>query len=179
MLTIFKKRLDGALRHKVWILRLSCAGTEVVLDGPCGSLPTQNILWVYDNGANTLELEGREAEQLGSLSRDGALTRWLRKRHKPSGSGGDFCQVCGTCTPSREMWPVTQASGPPWRNIQQYPSTHRSRWGPMHTTLVAKVSTECAIVVCQPIGCNVLDWRWGTNCGWIAWPTPVRQRQAA
>jgi len=51
------------------------------------------LLWCWDNGASSLELEGREAKQLGSLAREGGSDKAIGKRHKPSASGGDFCQV--------------------------------------------------------------------------------------
>jgi len=51
------------------------------------------LLRCWDNGASSLELEGKEAKQLGYLARKGALTRPLRKRTKSSASGGDFCQA--------------------------------------------------------------------------------------
>jgi len=50
------------------------------------------LLRCWNNGASSLELEGKEAKQLGSLTRDGALTRPLGRRNKSSASGGDFCQ---------------------------------------------------------------------------------------
>jgi len=50
------------------------------------------LLRCWDNGASILELEGKEAKQLGSLARDGAFTRPFGKRNKSSASGGDFCQ---------------------------------------------------------------------------------------
>jgi len=41
-----------------------------------------------------LELEGREARQLGSPAREGGIDKAInKKRHKPSASGGDFCQA--------------------------------------------------------------------------------------
>ena len=33
------------------------------------------LLWCWDNGASSLELEGREAKQLGSLSREGDMDK--------------------------------------------------------------------------------------------------------
>ena len=52
------------------------------------------LLRCWDNGASSLELEGKEAKQLGSLARDGGIDKAIgKKRNKSSASGGDFCQA--------------------------------------------------------------------------------------
>jgi len=51
------------------------------------------LLWCWDNGASSLELEGRKAKNLGSLAREGSFDRQLEKRHKHSASVGDLCQA--------------------------------------------------------------------------------------
>jgi len=51
------------------------------------------LLRCWDKEASTLELEGKEAKQLGSLAGIGALTRPWGKSNKPSASGGGFCQA--------------------------------------------------------------------------------------
>lgn len=45
--------------------------------------------YISDNGASGLELEGKEAKQLGSLSREAALGRVIEKRKNPAASGGN------------------------------------------------------------------------------------------
>ncbi|KAK4830467.1 hypothetical protein QYF61_011191 [Mycteria americana] len=47
----------------------------------------------WDNRASSLELEGREAKQLGFLSREVGIDKAIGKGHKSSTSGGDSCQV--------------------------------------------------------------------------------------
>lgn len=47
-LAIFENSLGNALRHMVWILVLSYAGTEFGLDDHCGSFTTQDILQFYE-----------------------------------------------------------------------------------------------------------------------------------
>ena len=47
-LTICKKHLDNIHRDTVRISKLSCAGTGVGLNYPCGFLPTQDILGLYE-----------------------------------------------------------------------------------------------------------------------------------
>ena len=51
------------------------------------------LLRCWDNGASSLELEGKEAKQLGSLAREGGIDKTIGKKHKPSASGEDFCQA--------------------------------------------------------------------------------------
>ena len=51
------------------------------------------LLRCWDNGAGSLELEDKEAKQLGSLSREGGIDKAIGKNHKPSASGGDFYQA--------------------------------------------------------------------------------------
>ena len=51
------------------------------------------LLRCWDNGASSLELEGRKAKNLGSLAREGSFDRQLEKRHKHSASVGDLCQA--------------------------------------------------------------------------------------
>ncbi|KAK4830569.1 hypothetical protein QYF61_011747 [Mycteria americana] len=51
------------------------------------------LLQCWDNRASSLELEGKEAKQLGSLSREGGIDKAIGKGHKPSASGGDSCQM--------------------------------------------------------------------------------------
>ncbi|PKU29737.1 ubiquitin carboxyl-terminal hydrolase 4 [Limosa lapponica baueri] len=38
------------------------------------------LLWCWDNGASSLEMEGREARQLGSLSREGGIDKAIGKK---------------------------------------------------------------------------------------------------
>ena len=40
------------------------------------------LLWCWDNGANSLELEGKEAKQLGSLARDGDIDKAIGKKEQ-------------------------------------------------------------------------------------------------
>lgn len=42
------QQVDNALRHQVGFFWESCAGPQVGLKLPYGSLPTQHILWFYD-----------------------------------------------------------------------------------------------------------------------------------
>jgi len=46
--------------------------------------PDKNIvtwlLWCWDNGASSLELEGKEAKQLGSLAREGGIDKAIGKK---------------------------------------------------------------------------------------------------
>ena len=46
----FKGRLDSALRHRLGFW-MACVEPGVGLDGPCGSLPTHDvlILWPWEN----------------------------------------------------------------------------------------------------------------------------------
>jgi len=39
-------------------------------------------LWFWDNGASNLELEGREAKQLGSLAREGGIDKAIGKKRQ-------------------------------------------------------------------------------------------------
>jgi len=40
------------------------------------------LLRCWDNGANSLELEGKEAKQLGSLARDGDINKAIGKKEQ-------------------------------------------------------------------------------------------------
>jgi len=51
------------------------------------------LLRCWDNRARSLELEGKEAKQLGSLARDGGIDKAIGKKEQVSASGGDFCQA--------------------------------------------------------------------------------------
>lgn len=44
----FSKCFDNILRHVVWLLGLSYVEPGVGIHDPCGFLPTQDILWVYN-----------------------------------------------------------------------------------------------------------------------------------
>ncbi|KAK4825387.1 hypothetical protein QYF61_027153, partial [Mycteria americana] len=51
------------------------------------------VAWLFgcwDNGASSLELESREAKELGSLSREGGTDKAIGKGHRPSASGGHY-----------------------------------------------------------------------------------------
>ncbi|KAK4821708.1 LOW QUALITY PROTEIN: hypothetical protein QYF61_027780 [Mycteria americana] len=53
------------------------------------------VIWLlqcWDNRASSLELEGREAKQLGSLPREGGIDRAIGQGPQSSASGGDSCQ---------------------------------------------------------------------------------------
>ncbi|KAK4827196.1 hypothetical protein QYF61_015224 [Mycteria americana] len=51
------------------------------------------LLQCWDNRASGLELEGREAKQLGSLSREGGIDKVIGKGAQAPASGGDSCQA--------------------------------------------------------------------------------------
>jgi len=51
------------------------------------------LLRCWDNGASSLELEGKEVSSWDPWPGKGALTRPLGKRNKSSASGGGFCQA--------------------------------------------------------------------------------------
>jgi len=51
------------------------------------------LLRCWDNGASTLELEGKQAKHWDPWPGTGALTRPLGRRNKSSASGADFCQA--------------------------------------------------------------------------------------
>ncbi|KAK4821357.1 hypothetical protein QYF61_018895 [Mycteria americana] len=51
------------------------------------------LLQCWDNGASSLELKGKEAKQLGSLSREGDIDRAIGKRPQSSASGDNSCQT--------------------------------------------------------------------------------------
>jgi len=51
------------------------------------------LLRCWDNGASSLELEGKEVRQVGYTAREGVLTKQLEKGHKSSASGDDSCQT--------------------------------------------------------------------------------------
>jgi len=38
------------------------------------------LLWCWDNGASSLELEGKQAKELGSLARDGGIDKVIGKK---------------------------------------------------------------------------------------------------
>jgi len=40
------------------------------------------LLWCWDNGASSLELEGKETKQLGSLARDGNIDKTIGKKEQ-------------------------------------------------------------------------------------------------
>jgi len=40
------------------------------------------LLWCWDNGASSLELEGKEAKKLGSLARDGDIDKAIGKKEQ-------------------------------------------------------------------------------------------------
>ncbi|KAK4831260.1 hypothetical protein QYF61_016730 [Mycteria americana] len=83
-LEVLKRRLDEVLMDVKQ--HLSCRRNN----SACRSTW---LLRCWGNGASSLELEGKEAKQLGSLSREGGIEKVIGKGLKPSASGGDSCQV--------------------------------------------------------------------------------------
>ena len=56
----------------------------------------QLVTWLlrcWDSGTSSVELEGREARQLGSLSREGGIGKAIGKKTQNLVSGGDSCHV--------------------------------------------------------------------------------------
>ncbi|KAK4821102.1 hypothetical protein QYF61_013440, partial [Mycteria americana] len=66
---------------------------------------------LQDIGASSLELEGKEAKQLGSLSREGGIDKAI-------GKGEPALSLCRKDIPSRKMLYITLGNGPPWRDLQ-------------------------------------------------------------
>ncbi|GAB0208672.1 hypothetical protein GRJ2_003332900 [Grus japonensis] len=151
-------------------------------------LPGEHIItWLlrcWDNGASSLELEGREAKQLGSLSREGgidkaigkkaqALSLWRRLlssvRERYPFSEDVLCRPGKRTTMERGIQYLRELA------VQEMffydPDNVQLPTDPDEvqcTRLMAEVSTERTIIICQLTGSNRLEKRrvWKSNGEW-------------
>ncbi|GAB0207504.1 ubiquitin carboxyl-terminal hydrolase 4 [Grus japonensis] len=141
-------------------------------------LPGEHIItWLlrcWDNGASSLELEGREAKQLGSLSREGgidkvigkkaqALSLWRRLlssvRERYPFSEDVVCRPGKWTTMERGIQYLRELAV---REMVYYdPDNAQLPTDPDEVQCTRP--TECTVVVCQLISSNGLERRRGTH----------------
>lgn len=122
------------------------------------------LLWYWNNGANRLELKGREAKQLareggndndkaiGKVAQAFTIWRWLLSGVKERYPFKEDVICSRQLKFHKERYSVLEgishAGGDLWWPGQQ-PVIQRFRWSQVQVTHVAEVCTEHSIAVCQ------------------------------
>jgi len=75
------------------------------------------LLWCWDNGASSLELEVKEAKQLGSLVRDGGIDNAIGKKDRVLSLWRRLLSGVRERYPSVTILYAILASGPMWKGI--------------------------------------------------------------
>ncbi|XP_049649568.1 uncharacterized protein LOC126035258 isoform X3 [Accipiter gentilis] len=146
--------------------------------------PSEHIVtWLlrfWDSGASSVELEGKEAKQLGSLSREGGLDKAIGRKTQVLSLWRRLLLGVKERYPFRDEVTCHQGKWTTMERGIQYlrelavleeiyndPENAQSPTDPdeVQCTHVAEVSTKCTTNICQLIGSNVLERRLWTNCG--------------